>query len=231
MLALPNNRRMKMNLPLNLRGVASLLVSLLVVVMAALESAAYADGQRMNVLFITADDLGLQLGCYGETLIETPNLDRLAASSTQFDVAYVAQASCSPSRSSMFTGLHTHSTGQFGLTNGGFALHSELRDRTIPNLLHKVGYRTGIIGKLHVDPEASFKFGTSREAVETHAVKVADALQGVTRLFLDTAPVIYYVERNPKYAPAAGCDALLTNDAGLKRVQELTILVLDELEV
>jgi len=116
------------------------------------------DEKPLNVLFITADDLGLQLGCYGETLIETPNLDRLAAGGVQFRTAYVAQASCSPSRSAMFTGLHTHSTGQYGLTNSGFALHPELRSRTIPNLLRPAGYRTGIIGKLHVAPEESFEF-------------------------------------------------------------------------
>lgn len=113
---------------------------------------------RLNVLFITADDLGLELGCYGETLIQTPNMDKLAASGVRFEVAYVAQASCSPSRSAMFTGLHTHSTGQYGLTNAGFALHPELRDKTIPNLLKPSGYRTGIIGKLHVAPEESFQF-------------------------------------------------------------------------
>ena len=112
----------------------------------------------LSVLFITADDLGLQLGCYGETLIETPNLDELARGGAQFDIAYVAQASCSPSRSAMFTGLHTHSTGQYGLTNSGFTLHPELHDKTIPNLLKPAGYRTGIIGKLHVDPEESFQF-------------------------------------------------------------------------
>ena len=70
---------------------------------------------RPNVLLITADDLGLQLSCYGETLIRTPHLDALAAGGTRFKVAYVAQASCSPSRSAMFTGLHTHGTGQYGL--------------------------------------------------------------------------------------------------------------------
>jgi N-sulfoglucosamine sulfohydrolase len=132
-----------------------------------MRAGAGAPGQ-MNVLLITADDLGLQLRCYGESLIQTPNLDKLAASGVQFVTAYVAQASCSPSRSAMFTGLHTHSTGQFGLTNGGFSLHPELRDKTIPNLLKKAGYRTGIIGKLHVAPEQSFQFdywprGNTRE--------------------------------------------------------------------
>jgi len=119
---------------------------------------AQAAPQQLNVLLVTADDLGLQLGSYGEGLIKTPNLDKLAASGVQFDIAYVAQASCSPSRSAMLTGLHTHSTGQYGLTTGGFSLHPHLRDKTIPNLLAKAGFRTGIIGKLHVAPEESFRF-------------------------------------------------------------------------
>ncbi len=117
-----------------------------------------AAGGKMNILFITADDLGPVLSSYGETLIRTPHLDRLAASGVRFEVAYVTQASCSPSRSSMFTGLYPHATGQYGLTNTGLALHPHLRDATIPNLLKKAGYRTGIIGKLHVAPEESFQF-------------------------------------------------------------------------
>jgi arylsulfatase A-like enzyme len=114
---------------------------------------------RPNVLFITADDLGLQLGCYGDTVIETPHLDALAASGVQFDVAYVAQASCSPSRSAMFTGLYPHANGQYGLTaRGYFALHPHLHDATIPNIFKRAGYRTGIMGKLHVAPGDSFQF-------------------------------------------------------------------------
>ena len=130
--------------------------------------------QPPNVLFITADDLGLQLGCYGDTVIETPELDAFAASGVQFDVAYVAQASCSPSRSAMFTGLYVHATGQYGLTNASpFALHPHLEDATIPNILKRAGYRTGIIGKLHVDPGASFQFDYRQTSyVEARQVKL-----------------------------------------------------------
>ncbi|MCP5117507.1 MAG: sulfatase [bacterium] len=125
----------------------------------------------LNVLFITADDLGLQLSTYGETLIQTPHLDKFAAGGVQFEVAYVAQASCSPSRSAMFTGLHTHSTGQYGLTGAGLALHPELHDATIPNILTKAGYRTGILGKLHVAPEESFAFDYRPEGLNTRRVR------------------------------------------------------------
>ena len=124
-----------------------------------MQSTAHAASPPLNVLFITADDLGLQLGCYGDTVIETPRIDALAASGAQFNVAYIAQASCSPSRSAMFTGLYPLANGQYGLTAGGrFALHPHLQDATIPNILKRAGYRTGIIGKLHVAPGGSFQF-------------------------------------------------------------------------
>ena len=127
--------------------------------------------EPLNVLFITTDDLGLQLSAYGDTVIETPNLDKLAASGVQFDVEYVAQASCSPSRSAMFTGLYVHSNGQYGLTNASdFELHPHLHDATMPNILKRGGYRTGIVGKLHVDPEESFQFD-QRSRVNTRTVR------------------------------------------------------------
>ena len=136
-----------------------------------------AEARRPNVLLITADDLGLVLSCYGETAIETPNLDALARRSTLFEVAYVTQASCSPSRSSMFTGLYPHGTGQYGLVNGGFELHPPLREQTIPALLKRVGYRTGIIGKLHVAPEDSFPFDVRLQTDMRDVRRAAEAVE------------------------------------------------------
>ena len=84
-------------------------------------------------------------------------MDKLAASGVQFNVAYVAQASCSPSRSAMFTGLYVHGNGQYGLTNASeFSLHPHLHDAMMPNILKRAGYHTGIVGKLHVRPEEKF---------------------------------------------------------------------------
>jgi N-sulfoglucosamine sulfohydrolase len=123
-----------------------------------IQSVVAAEKQRLNVLFITSDDLGIQLSCYGDKAIKTPHLDALAASGVQFDVAYVAQASCSPSRSAMLTGIYPHANGQYGLTATRTSLHPHLHDATLPNILKRAGYRTGIIGKLHVNPGNSFKF-------------------------------------------------------------------------
>ena len=116
--------------------------------------------ERPNVLLITADDLGIQLSCYGDPIAKTPHIDALAAKSVRFKTAYVSQASCSPSRSTMFTGLYPHGNGHYGLANAnvGFRVHEQLIDDLLPNTLKRAGYRTGIIGKLHVDPEERFQF-------------------------------------------------------------------------
>lgn len=112
---------------------------------------------RPNVLFVTSDDLGLQLGCYGDKFAHTPNLDRLAGQGVRFTRGFVTQSSCSPSRSSLLTGLYPHQNGQIGLSHRGYSMHR--RDLpTLPGLLKKVGYTTGIIGKLHVAPEEAFPF-------------------------------------------------------------------------
>lgn len=133
-----------------------------------------AAEKPLNVLFITSDDLGLELSCYGDRVIKTPNLDKLASQGVQFEVAHVAQASCSPSRSAMFTGLYPHANGQIGLASG-FSMHKGMR--TIPAYMKKAGYRTGIIGKLHVNPENAFPFD-ERPRVDMRTVrKVAEAAE------------------------------------------------------
>ncbi|KAJ5618108.1 Alkaline phosphatase-like alpha/beta/alpha [Penicillium hordei] len=71
---------------------------------------------KRNILMI-ADDLGKQLGCYGNTKIQTPNLDQLASKGMKFEQAFTSTASCSASRSVIYTGLHTHQNGQYGLHN------------------------------------------------------------------------------------------------------------------
>ena len=93
--------------------------------------------ERLNVLLITADDLGIQLSCYGDPIAKTPHIDALAARSVRFKTAYVSQASCSPSRSTMFTGLYPHGNGHYGLANAnvGFRVHEQLIDDLLPNVL------------------------------------------------------------------------------------------------
>ncbi|MEA3403280.1 MAG: sulfatase [Armatimonadota bacterium] len=109
-----------------------------------------------NVLLITAEDMGPQLSSYGDETISTPHLDRLAESGARFTNAYVTQAVCSPSRASILTGLHPHQHGQIGLATHRYAMFEEYAN--IPGLLKQIGYRTGILGKLHVNPSSVFPF-------------------------------------------------------------------------
>ena len=108
------------------------------------------DKQKPNVVFILADDLGYgDIGCYGQHLIETPNIDRLAASGMKFTQYYAGTSVCAPSRSSFMTGQHIGHTpirgnyeiepeGQLPLPDSAF---------TIAEMFKKAGYVTGAFGK------------------------------------------------------------------------------------
>lgn len=112
--------------------------------------------QRPDILLIVSEDNGPHLSCYGDRNVQTPVLDCLAGDGIRFTNAYVTQAGCSPSRSSLLTGLYPHQNGQLGLATHRYAMYRHWPN--LPGLLKKRGYRTGIIGKLHVNPEAAFPF-------------------------------------------------------------------------
>ncbi len=82
-------------------------------VRSGLSTAAEAPARR-NVILIVADDLGFQIGAYGDKVAKTPGLDRLASTGTRFTRAHCTTASCSASRSVLMTGLHNHATGHYG---------------------------------------------------------------------------------------------------------------------
>ncbi len=97
-----------------------------------------------NILLIVADDLGYgDLGCYGQTRIKTPNLDKLAGEGVRFTDFYAGDTVCAPSRCALMTGLHTGHA--FVRGNAKLALREE--DVTIAELLKQAGYHTGLIGK------------------------------------------------------------------------------------
>ncbi len=100
--------------------------------------------RRPNIILIVADDLGYgDLGCYGQTQIKTPNLDKLAAEGLRFTDFYAGSTVCAPSRCALMTGFHTGHALIRG--NGNIALRAE--DVTVAELLQSAGYRTGLIGK------------------------------------------------------------------------------------
>jgi N-sulfoglucosamine sulfohydrolase len=117
-----------------------------------------ASGQTRpkNVVLIIADDLGMQIGCYGDTVCKTPNLDALAKRGLRFTRSYSSVSSCSPSRASIYTGLFSHQNGQYGLQHAVHKQECLPWVLSLPNLLRSAGYWTGLIGKFHVGPDSVF---------------------------------------------------------------------------
>jgi arylsulfatase A-like enzyme len=100
--------------------------------------------ERPNIVWILADDLGYgDLGCYGQKVIKTPHLDRLAAGGMRFTHCYSGSTVCGPSRCCLMTGLHTGHSRIRG--NGDKPLRPE--DVTVATLLKRAGYETFGVGK------------------------------------------------------------------------------------
>ncbi len=118
----------------------------------ALGSAAIAPvlrAQRQpppNIVFIMADDLGYgDLGCYGQKVIKTPNIDRLAAEGVRCTAAYSASTVCAPSRCGLMTGMHMGHATVRGNRSPEVALRPG--DVTVAEVLKQAGYATGMFGK------------------------------------------------------------------------------------
>ena len=107
-----------------------------------------------NVLLILVDDLSDAVGCYGHSLVQTPNIDKLAEQGMVFDKAYVNHPMCGPSRASFLTGLRPETIGVLDNTT---TLKSVLGTKiTLPNLFKNNGYYTAGIGKVFHLPNEDY---------------------------------------------------------------------------
>ena len=102
---------------------------------------------RPNVLFIAVDDLRPELGCYGNTIVKTPNIDRIAARGIVFNKAYCQQAVCSPSRTAIMTGLRPDATKVWDL-NTHFRV-AQPDCVTLPQHFKANGYHCAAINKVY----------------------------------------------------------------------------------
>ncbi len=101
-------------------------------------------GAKPNILWIMADDLGYgDLGCYGQTTIKTPQIDRLASQGVRFTDCYAGSTVCAPSRCALMTGRHMG----HARIRGNSLVPLAPEDVTVAEVLKSAGYVTGIIGK------------------------------------------------------------------------------------
>jgi len=106
---------------------------------------------RPNIVFVLADDLGWsELGCYGNGFNETPHLDRLALDGMRFTQAYAAAPVCSPYRAALLTGQAPARIGILDYLRPNSANALSTDHVTLPELLQKSGYATGMVGKWHL---------------------------------------------------------------------------------
>ncbi len=165
--------RRRLSLPRFLRLVLTLSVSV--------PATGFAEATVPNVLFLIADDLRPELGCYGAAHVHSPNLDALAFRGVRFDRAYCQKAVCWPSRNSFFSGLRPRDLGKANAEATFRVSHPDLV--SLPQLFQAHGYRTRGFGKVLHDGQDDPESWT--EPLFTPAPKVYAAPENI-----DKHPVI-----------------------------------------
>ncbi len=156
----------------------SLLVIALIVLLTLLVTGK-AQAQA-NFLLIVSDDHGAaDSGAYGNSEVRTPNIDRLAGQGIRFDAAFTTQAICTPSRSSLYTGLYP-------MRHGAHRNHTSVEEGTLslPHYFQPLGYKVYLAGKTHIGADEAFPFDTlSADGLSPFSTSIADYFRAMREVF------------------------------------------------
>jgi arylsulfatase A-like enzyme len=170
---------------------------------------AAAEGvRRPNIIFMFADDQAYEsMGYTGNTVIQTPNMDRLAADGVFFDKAFVTTPICCSSRASILTGQHMR---RHGIKDFATPLSDEALDYSYPALLRDAGYRTAFLGKFAVgNPKSEH----AKRALPAHRfdmwygfpqnINFKQSVDGEERYLTDemTTRAVEFMQSTPKDQP------------------------------
>jgi len=156
------------------------------------------------VFFFTDDQTTSTLGCYGNPLIQTPHIDTLAAQGTRFDNAFVSQAICWVSRTTILSGLTGRS---YGVPGNPDQAHADAVKTLYSDLLREKGYRTGFFGKWHAKMPRGYKPEDHFDEFESifrnpfYKVQPDGSLRHETQLIVDRG--IEFVQNQPQDKPFA----------------------------
>lgn len=127
--------------------------------------------EKPNIVLYLADDLSWwDLGCTGNEVVQTPNVDLLAAEGISMTHMFTSSTMCSPSRSALYTGLFPH-------RNGCHMNHGQVKEgiQSLPHYLGPLGYHVALAGKRHINPPAAFPF----DYISHHPDSVSAYIQGL----------------------------------------------------
>ncbi len=177
-----------------------------------------------NIVLVVADDLGLDLGCYGNKAVKTPNLDKLAADATLFTHAFCTTASCSASRSVILSGMYNHSNGQYGLQHDVHHFSTLAKVRSLSARLRDAKYRTARIGKFHVAPDEVYPFDEALDGDPRNGVQLAERCRELIAAD-DPRPFFLYFcttdpHRSGRFGPAPDRENLFGNEGQHPGVSE-----------
>ncbi|XP_038570059.1 N-sulphoglucosamine sulphohydrolase-like isoform X1 [Micropterus salmoides] len=146
-----------------------------------LASCCIGQSKTRNVLLIIADDAGFETEVYNNSVVHTPHLRSLAQRSLVFSNAFTSVSSCSPSRSTILTGLPQHQNGMYGLHQGVHHFNSFDGVQSLSLLLSQANVHTGIIGKKHVGPGSVYPFDFAYTEENSSVLQVG---RNITRIKL-----------------------------------------------